>query len=249
MASERVPIYRWQDGAEASVPAVEEAEGAVEVKFRFKSMYEPPLTIFLAQPGEEGGRRVAWTIRRSPLTRDSERKVASFLVGLGVEMSIFFPSLLVTNDEDASLVRYPRFVPDERFANRYAEAQALFDSGTSGTFLGVLPDVTARRPALVPRIDADAGQQMVLITIAHSGVGASGLTTPLAVDEFAKKQLLLPESSRERWERENIERGTWLIPSAEEVELYQMLGEGLPFWWGGDRFAAWLLERLAGGSP
>jgi hypothetical protein len=64
-----------------------------------------------------------------------------------------------------------------------------------------------------------------------------------AVDGALSKALILPMSQKEQWESENIERGTPTLLSQEEIEVFNILEEPLPYWWGYDRLLEWLRSR------
>lgn len=63
------------------------------------------------------------------------------------------------------------------------------------------------------------------------------------LDGFAKRSLLIPAASMPRWEEENVVYGTWVLPTQDEVDIYRLMGEELPFLWPDEQLDAWLLER------
>lgn len=64
-----------------------------------------------------------------------------------------------------------------------------------------------------------------------------------AVDSALSKALILPLSQKEQWECEHVERGTPTLLSQEEIEVFNILEEPLPYWWGYDRLLEWLRSR------
>lgn len=64
------------------------------------------------------------------------------------------------------------------------------------------------------------------------------------VDEIVKKKFILPKRDRAKWEAENIQRGTLVSPTAEEIELYHALGLQIPIFWPAEELRAWYLERV-----
>lgn len=60
------------------------------------------------------------------------------------------------------------------------------------------------------------------------------------VDKICSYYHILPESKREWWERTQIERGTFVLPSPEEVEVFRILEEELPLLWPPETFEPWI---------
>jgi hypothetical protein len=60
------------------------------------------------------------------------------------------------------------------------------------------------------------------------------------VDKICDMFYILPESKREWWERTQVERGTFVIPSPEEVEVFRILEEELPLLWPHETFVPWI---------
>lgn len=60
------------------------------------------------------------------------------------------------------------------------------------------------------------------------------------LNAFSNRALLIPSSEMPQWEAENVVYGSWVLPSQEEVEVYRILGEKLPFFWEDDQIDAWL---------
>lgn len=66
-----------------------------------------------------------------------------------------------------------------------------------------------------------------------------------AVGAVMKNNNIRPESERDSWEEESVERGTFLIPTPEEVEVFRILDEPLPFFLPGDEAGEWVRGRLS----
>jgi hypothetical protein len=62
----------------------------------------------------------------------------------------------------------------------------------------------------------------------------------LLVDKICDHFRILPESKREWWEKTQVERGTFVIPSPEEVEVFRILEEELPLLWPHETFVPWI---------
>ncbi len=63
------------------------------------------------------------------------------------------------------------------------------------------------------------------------------------VDKICEYFHILPESKREWWEKTQVERGTFVIPSPEEVEVFRILEEELPLLWPQETFEPWIEDR------
>jgi len=88
---------------------------------------------------------------------------------------------------------------------------------------------------------------------ASGGSGSSSNSvhyTGWSLEEVVKTMLdvegLVPTSRQARWEAENVERGEFVLPTGDEVELFRALGERLPFFWGYEGLRSFVLERAAG---
>lgn len=64
-----------------------------------------------------------------------------------------------------------------------------------------------------------------------------------AVDKALAAAMILPISQKDAWENERVERGTPTIISPEEAEVFKILDEPLPFWWGYADLLEWLRGR------
>lgn len=71
-----------------------------------------------------------------------------------------------------------------------------------------------------------------------------GNTFVETIHAVMQHECLMPESSRESWDRDNIEWGEFVVPSPAEVELYRALGEPLPLLWDSSALFTWLSERV-----
>lgn len=166
----------------------------------------------------------------------------------------------------ASLLDCPRWVPDDLWATRHdlarqrylgelgqVSASVLLGLKSSPPFLGYLPGFVVQRE-LVPTYSPGG-------TSPPPGRGAPGFRTKFhvhsedapatvgfdfneVVDRHLTEQLLVPASARAAWEEAHVLRGEWVLPGPDEVELFRVLGEDLPFFWGYDRCRAWLSERV-----
>ncbi len=178
---------------------------------------------------------------------DAAKKLRGFLRDAGVGRRVPSAHDLVWKSGmnwQPALCEEPFFVPEDRWIARHREAQDFVEPVETGgrKFLGFINDFsldytgswTARGGFFASRFSR---QQ-------------SGATLEKAVDNFLRERLIFPESERAAWEAEHVEHGAWVCPSAEEVELYRLLGEALPLFWVSERLEPWAAERrAASGEP
>lgn len=190
-------------------------------------------------------------------TKLPERHLLGFFLDAGVERKD--PShrglFLTHHPKPDTLLPYPRWVPDELWEQRYELAKdrligelgktsvdAMMAAQKRPPFLGYLPRFVVQK---TNRETYLAGETWHI----HAGLqpnefSSKDTTLRKALDQILKEQLLLPESAREAWEAEHVLRGEWVLPGPDEVELFRLLGEPLPLFWGYERCRTWLLERL-----
>lgn len=259
----KVPCYRWRDGTTANLVVTESffgisvSAGSVIVKLSFA---RNPKSLYLESPRPKDFQE---TIEGTPLGRK--------LCGLALDLvgAPSFPlhskswnGLLLTHVSIPTVLPVPSFVSNEDWSRRYELAKSFVVTGyvhaddpiyladpKRGTFLGVPEFLLVF--ALGERVSWSA--RWGLPGAEHSTKGVQWRESATnqsyhwsaesAVDEVLDRCSVLPESEREAWEAENVERGEFLLPTPEEIELFRMLGEELPFFWGEDQLEAWLSER------
>lgn len=196
--------------------------------------------------------------------RLQEQKLAGFALDLGISKNVFFSGLFETGDwGDPSIVRYPKFVPDERLERRVEEALRMWDSvvfwpkshefSKKEHFLGCVHGMQMRaedNQILVAWDVNGSGKRRTISEYRPKGrkdrqvpgmVSDLELVTKKLIDMVLEQEgMVLPESSREQWERENVLKGKFLIPSPEEVEVFRILDEPLPFFWEDEALIQWL---------
>ncbi len=249
-------IYRWPDGSYVSCEVLSDmAQVCLRVFVAGSESNPEELWIGTSEPLHGQVDHGVYAERCASYPVEVEWKIVGFLLDLGVVRAWESPNLARSSGEEI-LAAYPLYVPDELFATRYDRARELlavwpvegrlllfdqvevFEGKTCGA---PGPRRETRRPARRTTVTSYPFSVEV-----HRGAVSylsSGASLEEAVDDLCDGLLILPESRRSAWEAEHIERGTWVLPSAEEVELYQMLGEELPFWWHHEKLEQWLMER------
>ncbi len=213
-------VVRWRGTGDRSPGKIDEDEGEMEVPFALNETL----------PSDEP---VLMNYEPPDVPEPFARKVRGLLSDLGV--------VVLALVGRPHLFRMPSYVPDERWEQRYDEAKRFVETGAGMQvwFLDVVP-----RPQIVHFDD--------WFTFMWGWYSEGSLQTKTledGVDKMLEMALVVPESRRAEWEAANVERGTFVLPSPEEVELFRMLGEHLPFFWGRDKLVAWTRERCAGGPP
>lgn len=188
------------------------------------------------------------------LTEGCRKKLFGLFLDLGLPVGKESYFLLEHDEFDAIPFQGPVFVPDDRFENRFDEAwsQIVVSEGLRYSwrsiigkpFLGLFPELQHIRS-----IDGGGSSWRVTwVTHDNELEHANGSSLEEVVDKFLQSQMAMPESKREEWESESVERGVWVHPKPEEVEMYRLLDEPLPFVWDHADLLNWLLERQAGGA-
>lgn len=181
-------------------------------------------------------------------TGEARKKLIGFLLDLGVERPKrgSIRSSLVWSDTFRALPRlpYPRWVDDSRWERRHEEAKRFvweasghgISAGPEELYLGVISGfvIGLYHENWIAKCDCQTLDNPRYPT---------GRDLNNVIEEFLRREILLPESERPAWEAENVIRGSWVVPSPEEVELYQAIGERNPLLWGSDRLLPWLRER------
>lgn len=88
------------------------------------------------------------------------------------------------------------------------------------------------------KIPARTGTYGLPIVIRAKTLGA-------VVDKVCKEFGILPDAQREEWAEENVEKGVFVRPTPEEVQLYQMLDEKLPFFLPDEELKQWMAVALS----
>lgn len=257
-----VQIYTWPDGSDVLLQIDtrhEHGDAFLVVRWiDLPSTWRDPTTgenddpVFAIDPEHETGGHQRVTLdgtKRFPAAL--ERKMVGLFLDLGIERPGSFQSSLVSWSSGDPVVVYPRFVPDDRWAARYDEARAWLDSGTKDDLLDEVPFFYLYRGKLAFKTFVNRPMETTKLTDegwtavwrANEGSSTWSMTLEGAVDEALFRELVLPESKRAAWEAERVERGTMLVPTAEEEEVFRLLGETLPFWWSSDRLVEWLRGR------
>lgn len=189
------------------------------------------------------------------------RKVRGFLLDAGFPHRKGPNLVLVDNDDDRTRIFYPKWIEEDRWNQRYEEAAqrvilgkppSIGDWPTPKTdFLGCAENVVIFKDRFVSKTRGALPFKIWWGSWRVSPereTGGSDLVSTIeeAVDIITRTKLLLPESAKPDWERANVNRGEFIVPSPEEVEVFRVLDQELPFLLSSKELEEWIAGR---GSP
>ena len=262
-------VYRWPCGSTVRVLLSDDVEHAilrvVDVENGVEITLSP--TTHVASDG-----RPALYVGASDIhsLRMCESKIVGLCLDLGVDRFYpFFRGLVTTHLRKPSEASYPRFVPEEVWAGRHEMARRYYApnlgfSADEHDALGLPPFLGWIRhfQVMTGKVHFSYGSRWLGrsdgFTSISSRDGTAGRprvdvrkivptywapTFEAVVDELLRSELVLPASRKDAWEAEHVDRGEFVLPTAEEAELFNLLGEMLPFFWPYPALRAWVVER------
>jgi len=263
-------IYEWADGSDAVV-RLENFQGAVgdaDLVVRWRGLGVDPVNgqnydpIFAFdpfenrdEPGEMRDRQILANHYAQSFPTALRKKLLGLFLDLGVGRPCSSPDLVSTQVGNEPTVPCPRFIPDDLWARRYEEARLVISDfeKLQEPYLGEVRCLhIANHVGLgyvqpwraiwnFERLAVSHGQPLRARWYFKRSAMSDSFEG--VVDRVLDREMILPESERTGWEAAHVERGTLLLPTREEVELFRLLGEPLPFWWPQVKLAEWLRER------
>lgn len=254
LALTRFPVYVWPDGSEVELRI--RAPGAVVsggvpphdsnlLMVKFPDETRLALRLKLGSESNWPAREWKYFIKKSWVGSDfsgadvpeNRKKLLGFLYDLKLPM-IGSSQYLVMNQNELDWIDFmgPTFIPDQTFEQRYEEARK--GGRWKKIYAPFLPGSKIKElhnglwSATFPSLSEIRIREYRSTTLEE------------AVDWLLKETLVFPESQRSAWEAANVERGTWLLPTAEEIEIFHLLDEPLPFTWGYEELERWLMNRV-----
>lgn len=220
-------IYRWADGSFVELSAV--GRTGKYATFWLVSVDGPLIQIGL------GLDRSAFSYVFNSRYLEIERKISGFLLDLGVS----------PNEEGFLLggmtpVAIPHFVSEDRWSKRFDLAKNTI---RNENYMEKFSHFTTWYETVYSRWHSH--WRIPHKTAQECTHEANVVTFEDAVDAVLSKNNILPESARADWEKENTERGLFLIPSPEEVEVFRILEEPLPFFLPNPQREEWFEARGA----
>lgn len=219
-----------------------------------------------------GGKRAVMQLSYNDhLTAQQRKRLIGFLLDVGVDDHPSDTTDLLYGARDRRMATYPRWVDEESWRGRYDSFSLAAEKICQRRWLGHIRDLNVQVGLSASWSMNRVRVSWSTSTTIHGGLseGVFGVAYPKVVvpafsvnaipaepwiepdqesairkacDILCEKELLLPISAKEEWEASNAEKGRFLIPSEEEVQVFKILDEPLPFFWktGLEEF---LLER------
>jgi hypothetical protein len=237
-------IYTWRDGSEAAlVLHLGESDRVVEVVVRSgDNARDMTLQVY------EVHRTFSVGYQDDPLSRMFEKKLRGLLLDMGASRpNENFPGMISDSERGSVFVPWPRWISEEVWANRVDAAKEHVYTSLPAVnhrkiFMGI-PGFALVESLPPGETRADPRLWTGGWKAAWWGETTWSETLEGAVDAALEKNFVLSEARREQWEADNIERGVFVLPTPEEVEVFKILDEPLPIWWPFDQLLAWLRER------
>jgi hypothetical protein len=145
-------------------------------------------------------------------------------------------------------LRMPAFVSNEQWENRYQIARDFYVSDRfhlreTPRYLSRVRNLQLCSPQQDPlwkvRWSDRASKRAPLPGVSVNTVFAAN-SLEEAIDLVTEQNLVLPESKKGEWDRENVEHGVFVLPTPEEVEVFRILDEPLPFFLPWKQAEEWL---------
>lgn len=242
-------VYRWGDGSLVEMPYVAYFGDGPNLKIVFSAglsftislnpekaafALSPPLAILMRASGVPQQE----VIERYP---QIQAQIRGFLLDLGVVPN----SAGVLLRGAAGDITTPFFVSEDLWSRRFELAKA---NRQGNIYFEAAPDYMQIGNIYRLRIWYDTHNMNWHIKWMSREVSVRKYTSDTfenAVGVVMRESNILPESERANWEEANVERGTFLIPTPEEVEVFRILDEPLPFFLPGEEAQKWIKERQA----
>lgn len=169
-----------------------------------------------------------------------KNRVISFLWDAGAKMTSGH-HLFSSSGSDIVKPHVPFFVSDEEWDDRYERARLhhLETADPTPNFLGPVGEMQIWMSS-----DRQSFKVRWKAVSSTSDFGSFYVFSSLegAIDFITDRFQIWPESRRKEWE-DSLDRGTFVRPSPEEVEMYRMLDEPLPFFLPGGGALEWLRSQ------
>jgi hypothetical protein len=249
-------VYRWADGSEVLLTFVgswSDAENQNILAFRFKMDWSDPNAPSVELEIHSGKYPALYVPKyfMHIIELVDQKKLRGFVLDLGVNrLLVYFTGLIATHTGSRpSVVSYPRFFSKEIWDARYEHAldhvvsdfsEQTWHRKSSETVFHV-NFLKFRRPRAN---DESAFWRQTTWTYQWYSNGTKiereAASLEEAVDDILQTENILPESAKEAWDKENVERGTFVLPTPEEFEIFRILDEPLPFFLPWREVEAWM---------
>lgn len=238
--TKKIDIYEWPDGSKVKLCLQDSTISGKKISYLMAYLYRSSLSmeihhIFLHLKGN------GQVSIESKVVEEGknwlEAKLAGFLmdVGLSREQHPWRPTLL------EYMVKTPLFVDDDLWDCRYDIYKGIHEDYL---FPGFRLNLMFHRT-----IDSDAPwsahiDMAVTVGLRDGHSLRHRQHKNEVIDDLTNTLFILPSRDRERWEQNFVERGVFLHPLPDEVEIFRTLGEALPFFWPIDDLEVWMTDRI-----
>lgn len=250
-------VYRWADGSEVLLTfrgSWSEAENQNILLFMFKMKWSDPHAHSVELEIHSRNYPALYVPAHDfipTIELVDQKKLRGFVLDLGVDrLLVNFTGLIATHiGSKPSVVSYPRFFPKETWDARYEHAlghvvsdfsEQTWHRKSSETVFHV-NYLKFRRPKAN---DEPAFWRQTTWTYQWYSNGTrierEAASLEESVDDILRTENILPESAKEAWDKENVERGAFVLPTPEEVEVFRILDEPLPFFLPWREVEAWM---------
>lgn len=247
-------IYAWEDGYRVhSAPSTGQLSQFIfrtPKVVRLRLYWDPQSRVLSTMPNPS-----LW-VHPPKMSEDEIRKIRGFILDAGFPRAKG-PNLVDTGSEDKETkIYYPKWIGEERWGQRYEEAERRVVVGRPPKieekwptfpedFLGHVENVMLFRDRFVSKTRGPFPLKIWWGSWTVSQENGSDLVDSVreAVDIITDRRLLLPESAREAWEKTNVSKGEFILPSPEEVEVFRILDQELPLLLPHQELSEWITGR------
>lgn len=239
-------IYRWEDGhyidLEPSSAWDEELQKNVIVFYYIlKSVSSPEKELVRMNKHLIGDTDRLYVTGTEPI-KEYESILRGFVVDMGIKP--IAGNFLRNYHGSFLLDSGPIFIDDDRWDHRYEEAKKFIvpKSHWKPQFLDLIEGFEIY-PVL---FDSITNEPRYWSATVERALVACQVPFEETVDLAILRHIspIRPMREKEEWESINKIHGTWVHPDTEEIELYHVLGENLPFQWDREDLYRWYLEQL-----
>lgn len=241
-------VYEWPDGTFLELDFNE--DGDVSYFFNFCGGGE--LLIRRA-----GNRHVYLGSVNDFLTQGDISKLLGFALDIGATIR---PPLWAKESDGFDRLQMPRYVSDEEWEKRYdlpnVESGPFQPAIQVSNWMGITVLRMIQHEGTFKAVWASAWMSKTKEAQAIWPIDRKALSWQISaanaedakrkvVDHILETEKILPVSRKENWESSNIQKGRFLVPTPEEVEVFRLLDLPLPFFFFDSELREWIESRTA----
>jgi hypothetical protein len=247
-------VYRWSDGSFVEITKFADGTGLrlffsgfLDYLSSFMISLSPERKAYAASPSLTNLMRAKGVPQQEVVEKypQIQAKIRGLLLDLGVAPNTAGTLLR----GDAGNIAVPFFISEDLWNRRFELAK---DQSIGDDSFEAVPDYMGIGNIYRLQIRYDSWSMNWRISWMSGRSGGAVYARKFTSDTFEnavgvvmKNSNIHPESDRAVWETEFVERGTFLIPTPEEVEVFRILDEPLPFFLPRDEAGKWFKGRLS----